>query len=58
MTPLHICLHNENYELFEYLVHTANADVNVAEEEGDPTILQQIEQDSSLTQFREIYHSQ
>ena len=56
MTPLHICLHNENYELFEYLVHTANADVNVAEEEGDPTILQQIEQDSSLTQFKEIYH--
>ena len=44
MTPLHICFYNEHYELFEYLVHEAGADLQMADEEGGATILEEVEE--------------
>jgi len=44
MTPLHYCFYNDYYEIFEYLVHTAKADLNIAEEEDGPTILEECEE--------------
>jgi len=42
MTPLHMCFYNNEYQLFDYLVHTANADLQVTDESGE-ILLEEIE---------------